>query len=247
MPEPVTPVPASQPSSVPATPGTPTPSPVPAPAGMPAQPVVDVEKLQREKAEVEAKLRKQEDDMNRMRSSLQKNQAQQEKEWKKRQEEILDQLEAERVSHLDEEGRKEYERSAALIRAQQLETDLQDAQSRLEELDAYNKAYTYFASQGVPLEALVTDQGYDALFQSGWGWITGEYQRLKTNPAPQTPPPPPPTAPPVNTNPGGTPPPSGQTWADIRRKYGSEDRFMQLVNRGRVSPQEIPGYEAPKS
>jgi hypothetical protein len=241
------PVTPAQPGQVPAQPGTPTPvSPVPVQPGTPTPPTVDVEAI---KAEYEGKLKQYERDLNRMKGSLQRNQSQAERAAQQRQEELEVALEAERVSHMDEAQRKEYERLAALDRAQELEQQLNDARSTAQEQIDYNKAYVYFTRRGVPADALVLDQGYQALFESGWEFINIEFDRLRSlqaaPPAPAAPPTPPGVNAPRVPATGATPVTGGNTWADIRTKYGSEDNFMRLVRRGRVPETEIPGYTPP--
>lgn len=245
MADPITPVPGSAPSTPVAAPAA-TPgitSPVTPQGATPAQPTVDVEKLKQEKERYEAEVRKYQEDLNRFKSASQKREDQLKREAEARATALEKQLEEIQLAGMDDDERKEYERQSSAARAADLERRAAELEQQNQEQSASFQAYTYFLGMGVPASALVVDQGYDALFQSGWGYIQQDYQRLKnaaTAPvAPSAPvPPEPPKAPPVVAH-NAAAPGSGMTWEDVQKKYNTNrEGIYRLYESGRI-PQSV--------
>jgi hypothetical protein len=227
-------VPGSEVEGVSATPAeTPNPSGVTEKVTPNAQPPVDVDALKQ----------KYEQDINRLRSSLQKQTAQVEKEWQSKYGNLQSQLHEIRMQGMTEEERAKYER--------QLESEeFQNLQSRLAELEnekaqqvATVNAFSFFTSQGVPAETLNLAEGYDAVVSAGWQYLTGELARLReaaANPQPVKPIEPAPlkSAPSVITDKGT--PGGGTTWAALRAQYGSDEAVYRAVEEGRLPSSVIP-------
>ena len=198
-----------------------------------AQPPVDVEAMRA----------KYERDINQLKSSLQKQTAQVEREGQQRAAELQRQLHEARMQGMTEEERGRYER--------QLESEeYQGLQSRLAELEnekasqvATVNAFQFFVSQGVPAEKLNLNEGYDAVANAGWQYLTGELARLRqlaAAPQPQKPVEPAPLkqAPGVVTDKGI--PATGTTWEALRAQYGSDEAVYRAVEEGRLSASVIP-------
>jgi uncharacterized coiled-coil protein SlyX len=193
--------------------------------------------------DVDALKAKYEKDLNAMKSTLQRQTAQVEKEWQSRYGELQREMHSIRMQGMTEEERARYER--------QLESEeFQSLQSRLAELEnekasqaATVNAFGFFINQGVPAEKLNLAEGYDAVVQSGWQYLTEELARLRTaaaNPQPVKPIEPAPLkpAPSVITDKGI--PASGTTWAALRAQYGSDEAVYRAVEEGRLPASVIP-------
>jgi hypothetical protein len=193
--------------------------------------------------DVEAIRAKYEKDINALKSSLQRREAQVEQEWRKRYSDLQGQLHQVRMQGMTEEERERYER--------QLESEeFQNLQSRLAELEnekaqqvATVNAFSFFIQQGVPADRLNLSEGYDAVVQNGWQYLTEELARLRqvaANPQPPAKPEPAPLkpAPSVVTDKGT--PASGTTWAALRAQYGSDEAVYRAVEEGRLPASVIP-------
>jgi hypothetical protein len=227
----------------PAAPAAPVQPVEPVAPATPSTPLPDAE-IQKA-AELERKLQQYEADVRALKSTSDKRYSEAEKQWKQQNEQLKKELERIRMSSMDDDERKAYEAELSVERTRQTETELQKARLDAEEYRSTMQALSYFLHQGVPPSELVTDQGYDALFNSGMTWMAGQLKRLQTNPVTATPPP----AQPGNPNsPLPTPPvvaTSNQalpnlkpTWADLRQKYGSDERVYALVEAG-ILPRDI--------
>lgn len=249
-PTPVNPAVPTPPVTEPAAPVTPgTPNTVGTPVSTPVQPAIDVEKM---KAEYEAQVAQYQRDINRMKSSFQKSEAQLKRESEVREAEFKRQLERIQVEGMDDDERKVYEQELARSQATENARRASELEQLNQELNASFQAYTYFLQNGVPADQLVTDSGYDQLFQSGWTFIMEDYQRLrqqvsqmKTNPAtPAAPVAQPPAAPQVVTHTAANP--SGNTWEDLvgpGKRFRNREEVYRLVESGRLSPSIIPGMD----
>jgi len=187
-------------------------------------------------------------DLNKMKSSFQRNEAKAQQEWQQRQSEYEREIERLRVSTMDENQRKEYEASAGTRRAQELEQQLAEYQNIATEAQSMLKAQQWFIAKGVPITELDLENGYDSLWNSGMEFITNDYERLRSSsltppsaPAPAAPQKPP-VAPEVVTQ-TNTPAFSGNTWADLEKMYGSQENVYRLVETGQLDPSVIPGFK----
>jgi hypothetical protein len=193
--------------------------------------------------DVEALRQKYEKDISALKSTLQRQTAQVEKEWQKRTSELQAQLHQVRMQSMTAEERERYER--------QLETEeYQSLQSRLAELEnekasqaATVNAFSFFLQQGVPADKLNLAEGYDAVVSQGWQYLTEELARLRT--AATNPPQPAKVEPaplkraPEVVNDKGIPA-SGTTWAALRAQYGTDEAVYRAVEEGRLPASVIP-------
>lgn len=206
----------------------------------PEQPASDVEAI---KADYETRLATMTSDMNAMKSSLQRRESTIQADNARRTAELQKQLKAVRLGNMDEEQRKKYEADLLQEELQNLNTQISELSREKQNQEAVLNALTFWLAQGVPQDKLVTDQGYDALVNSGWAYIRDEREQLKarvngelpkksvvktTKKAPS-----------VVTDkaaPSGT----GSTWPALVKKYGSEERVWQLVESGQLDPSILP-------
>ena len=182
-----------------------------------------------------------EKDINNIKSTFQRREAQLAKEAREREQELLRKLEETKVSGMDEEARKAYETQRAARRVQELETQLQEEQRKYQEYTTFQNALLQFRSAGVPENALITDGTLDDLVGSGWDWLTSRVRELESRSAvPATPPPPTlPDAPPVDTGRSSTTN-TKPGWPELIQKYGSREKVYELVEARRLSPDIIP-------
>jgi Skp family chaperone for outer membrane proteins len=206
-----------------------------------AQPPVDVEVI---RAEYEQKLQRYEKDINAMKSSLQRREAQVEQEWRKRYNDLQSQLHQVRMQGMTEEERERYERQLESEEFQSLQSRLAELENEKAQQVATVNAFSFFINQGVPADKLNLSEGYDAVVSSGWQYLTEELARLRqaaANPQPQpakVEPAPLKEAPKVVNDKGI--PATGTTWAALRATYGSDEAVYRAVEEGRLSPSVIP-------
>lgn len=209
-------------SEVAATPATVTPNPV----------------------DVDALRAKYEKDINALKSTLQRQTAQVEKEWQSRYGDLQRQVHEARMKGMTDEERSRYER--------QIENEeYQGLQSRLAELENERalqaqtvNAYQFFVSQGVPANLLNLAEGYDTVVSAGWQYLTEELSRLRqiaTNPQPKPVEPAPlKQAPGVVTDKGT--PATGTTWSALRKQFGSDENIYRAIEEQRLDPSVLPPY-----
>jgi Skp family chaperone for outer membrane proteins len=207
------------------------------PQGTPApQSPQDVERL---RLEYETKLAQSQQDLNKLKSSLQSREAQVQKEWQTKYDELQRQMREVRMSGMDENQRKQYEVQLQQEEFNRLQEQLQEQTRKNQEYMAVLDAQTFFMNKGVPADKLILNQGYDALVQSGWDYVSAELERARSAQAnPPSSPQPPKQAPGVVTD--KSTPTTGTTWAELRKLYGSDEAVYQLVEQGRLDPSVIP-------
>ena len=192
-------------------------------------------------AELESQLAKTNQDLNRMKSTFQRSEAELKRGWEQREREYQQQLENLKVSGMDEDQRKAYEASSTSRRLAEMEQQMAALEDQKVQTEAMFKAQNYFISQGVPASELNVDEGYEELWNSGMGFITQEFQRLKNqSPVAQTPQVKTPVAAPAVVTTTNTPAYTGPTWDELVKKYGSEEEVYRLVETQRLDPTTIP-------
>jgi hypothetical protein len=202
----------------------------------PAQPQVDVETLRQE---YDLKLQAAQTDLNKLKSSLQKREADITKEYQQRQQLMEKQLHEARIANMDETQRKQYEANMQTEEYQNLQKQLKETEQKNQETAEVLNAMQFFLQKGVPADRLILNQGYNALTTSGWEYIEEEMTRLRqqvSNPKLQKPDRK--TAPPVVTDKAS--PSKGTTWKELRAKYGSEEAVYQAIESGSLDPSILP-------
>lgn len=209
-----------------------------------AQPSPDAETA-RIKAEYDKKLEKYEQDLNKMKSSLQSQSSQKDREWQAKYDELQEQLNQARMSKMTAEERKEYEQQLRDEELGKLQEQLESVQTERQTMAQILDAAQFFLNRGVPANKLVMNEGYDALARSGWDYIDAELAELRkqkgTGPtAPEQPANPAALheAPEVDTTKG--PPSPGPTWAAYRAKGISDEDVYRNVESGRWPSSAIP-------
>jgi len=195
-------------------------------------------------ADADAALRKQlekyEQDIRKLKSTGDKRFAEAEQNWQKRENELRREMQELRLASLDEAGREKYLQQIEKERMQSLETKATESDKIRAEYDASLKAIDYYTKLGVPLSELTMGEGYDALFQSGFKYVSERFKAIAENPEPvKNDPKAPPPAPEV-AKVSGTTPHLKPTMTDLVKKYGSLDEVFRLVENGRLDPSIIP-------
>jgi hypothetical protein len=208
-----------------------------------AAPVDAGSQLDALKVEYEAKLRAYQDDLNHMKSSFQRKEAERERDWTQRREDYEREVERLKLSTMDEDQRKQYESESTVRRMTELENQLRNMAEEKSNYESMLRAQNYFIARGVPANELSLDEGYEALWNSGMAWIDKDYTRLKqlaSNPPVQpVTPQKPPEAPPVVTT-TNSPAYAGTRWKELVKEYGSEEAVYQGVEHGQIDPSVIP-------
>lgn len=192
------------------------------------------------KAEYEGKLDKLNNDLNAMKSTFQRNEAQLKKDWAQRESQYKKEMEDLRLSTMDDDQRARYEKELTSNRAIELESRLAELEKERSEMEASLAAQKYFIAQGVKPEALVLDDGYDSLWASGMSALITELTALRQG---STTPPAKPEkkkAPPVVSGTDNTPY-TGTTWEALTKKYGSEENVYNMIESGQLPASVLPG------
>jgi hypothetical protein len=197
-------------------------------------PQPDVEKV---KSEYEQKLTQMSQDLNQLKSSLQRREHEQRQNYEKQIAETQKQLREARMQGMDENQRKAYEVQMQQEEYQSLQSRLEEYERKNAEYEQMNGAQTFFMQKGVPANRLVLNQGYEALVQSGWDWVSEQLTRVNS-PAQPTQPAPLKPAPSVITD--KSTPSTGTTWAELRAKYGSDETIYRLIEQGQLDPGVLP-------
>lgn len=205
------------------------------PEATPAQPTVDVEQLQKQ---YETKLSASQADLDKLKSALQKREAELTKEYQQRERNLQEQLKQAKLSTMDEAQRAKYEEELKSEEWQSLNQQLNDAQQSVRESQEILNAMRFFISQGVPADRLVLDQGYNGVTESGWAYIREELETLRNAASKATQKPERKTAPDVVTD--KSIPSKGVTWKQLRETYGSEEAVYQAIEQGLLDPSILP-------
>lgn len=184
---------------------------------------------------------KLEKDINQIKSTFQRREAQLNKEAKEREAALLRQLEESKLQGMDEEARKAYEATRFSRENEALKQQLDEERRKYQEYTTFNNAVLQFRGAGVPEASLVLDGSLDDLVQSGWDYLTSRVRELEAKvQTPQTPAPKElPAAPEVDT--GKTQGVNTKpTWPELIAKYGSREQVYTLVEQRQLSPDIIP-------
>lgn len=133
----------------------------------------DVQKL------VNEKVQKYEEDIRKLKSTFDRREAESRKAQEQREAELARKLRELELKGMDETERKKYEESHKDEELSRLATEKQLYQRKLEELSQARMYEKFFIENGVPASELVTDQGVEALAESGWKGVTKMMNSLK--------------------------------------------------------------------
>lgn len=201
--------------------------------------------------ELEKTLKAREQDINKLKSTYDRQMAQAKKQFEEQQKQLQEELRKVKMSGMSDEQKQQFERQLELEQAQQWREEAQRLQREKQEFEIMNNYAQYFQENGVPRENLVFDSGVDALVQSGWEGIQKEMTNLKTKVSEyekkltqgtvldqgqqqQTPEQPAQQRSPITDTPSPTN--KSWTWAEIEKHYGSIDAYFNKVERGEISP-----------
>lgn len=204
-----------------------------------SQTPVDVEAL---KADYEKKLAASQQDLNKLKSSLQQREAQIVKDSQQKYSELQRQLHEVRMSTMDDDARKKYEAQLVTEEYQSLQEQMAEINRKNQEYQSMLDAQQFFLNKGVPADRLVLNQGYEVLVESGWNWVTERLQAIQnaaSNPTTKSEPAPLRQAPNVVTD--KATPHTGTTWSDLLQKYGTAENVYRAVEEGRLPASIIPG------
>ena len=196
-----------------------------------------------ERASLEARYQR---DINGLKSTLQKQMAEQQRQWDAQRAAYEKRIQEIEVQGMDDKARKEYEQRKAAEDAQSWQQRYQDAVAQLEERQAMEQWIQYFLAQGIPATALNMGAGLDGLISSGWEAVSSELAELRkrTSTTPGTSQPAQRLSqdanpPQVLTNQPGTPA-TGTSWDALIAKYGSAETVYSMVEQGKLPPSIIP-------
>lgn len=199
--------------------------------------------VQRPEVDVDALRAKYETDINNLKSTLQKREAQVTREWQERYSGLERRLHETAMKSMTEEERARYERQLETEEFQSLQSRLAELENERNTLASTYGAKDFFISQGVPANLLNVSDGYESVVNAGWGYLTKELADLRaarSNPQPQQPTQPAPLkqAPGVVTDKGT--PASGTTWAALIAEFGSMEAVFRAVEEQRLDPSVLP-------
>lgn len=209
-----------------------------------SMPGVGESDVQKQIADLQKRLADREQDINKLKSSLQSGYAKKEKEWQQEKSRLEQELEQLRVSRMDETERKKYEADKEQTRLKELADRLSQYQQRESEMEQRTQYVDFFKSQfGIEPEKLQREGTLEDLWNSGWSAVRDELslskkeleelKKFKAEKEGEVEPPP------VVEKPGGTPK-VGNTWKDLQDKYGSLDRVFELIEQKKLSPDILP-------
>jgi len=213
----------------------------------------DVQALQEK---MDALAQTYEKDLRGLKSSLQRRESELTRQWQEQEQAYQNKIRQLELAGLDDDARAEYEANFAVERVQELENQLRQANSEIEQREAFNAALSYFTQAGISPSSLDAENGYEALIQSGWEALRTERDELReklkstkteTKSTKDNQPNPPKPAPSVDT--GGGTPATGITWADVMSsgKYETEEDVYRAFEQGLIPASAIPGNKEVES
>ena len=177
---------------------------------------------------------KYEKDIRALKSSLQRNQSEMERNYKQQLEAANQQVTQLRMATMSDTDKEAFYQQQL---AQQLEAERQRSQQLQQQLQTNSQMgqwHNYFIQQGVPADRLDTSN-YSALYTSGMAAMTEELSNLRKGGSKKVE-----KTPPNVTVPSGGAPVIGANWPDLIKKHGSQERVYDLVEQGLLPPDIIP-------
>jgi len=207
-----------------------------------ADPQNDAEKVALDLADMKEQSAKLQDDLNRMKSSNQKREAQTLKDFETKESNFKKEIQNLRLSGLNDEDKVEYEKQLAKERLQELQTANEQLVAEKQTQQARQESLQYFLGHGIDQKDLSLDGDYSDLVKSGWDALTAKQKQLedenaslrskKTATASGE------TAPDILDVDGV--PAATKTWAELVTEYGSEEAVYTAVESGDLPASEIP-------
>jgi hypothetical protein len=198
---------------------------------------VKFEKLQEDNKKFQSKY---EQDINGLKSSLQKDKSNAEKEWKAKEASYLEKIRQMEYSTLPDDQKSQYMAQLESQRFQDQQEQLQQREQDLANMQALQAWQKFFLDQGVKSTDLVGND-LNEIIASGYGALAKERDELRrenaelkskvTTPEKKR-------APSV-VQPNGAPAVSN-TWSDLIKKYGSMDKVYSLIETGMLSADILP-------
>lgn len=179
---------------------------------------------------------KYERDIAGLKSSLQKQQAELQRNWESEREQYEEQLIRLKTASMDDDERTAFERSLLEERLEKERQRRAELEARLQEQQAAQSWATWFVENGVPLAELDTTS-YQSVFETGMNKLAEMAQNAqRQTAAPSSPPAP--KAPKVAVDTGTVS--SGPTWSELVDRYGSQENVYRAVEQGWLDPTIIP-------
>jgi hypothetical protein len=215
---------------------------------MPTQPAPDVgsDKLK----ELEAKIQAREQDINKLKSTYDKQLAQTKKQFEEEQRKLQEEVQKAKLATMTDEQKAQFERQLELEQAQQWKQKALQYEQQMQELEVRNNYTQYFVEQmGVPKEKLNLNGDINALVQSGWEGVQSQVKELQSKVSeyetkltqgtalqPQQPEVPE-RSPLTNQINSGAP---KIAWADIEKRYPNLEEYFAKLERDEIDPRTIP-------
>lgn len=115
-------------------------------------------------------------DVNNVKSTFQRREAQLSKQWEEERAQLFTELEQYKLSTLDEEGRKQYEEELRNQQLRQYEQELQKYKQKDAEWSQVQQAVEFFRTRGIDASTLPISEGYAAVFEAGMERVFSELE-----------------------------------------------------------------------
>ena len=189
---------------------------------------------------------KAEQDLGNLRRSLDQRYAEAEKGWEQQEKSYREKLFELETADMDENELLKHQHNLANEQIVALEQTITDGQAKIRELTTVDTWINFFGENGIPRKELILNQGLEVAVQSGWDAFSKKLKALEAQVAGEAPPsdappetpPKPDDAPEVLTDLGGIP--TGKTWPELIKQYGSQEEVFRLVEQQLLDPSIIP-------
>lgn len=194
--------------------------------------------------ELEGKLQQREQDLNKLKSSLQSSFEKERQQWNAQWQQTQKEINELRMSKMTDEEKVQYQRTLENEEATKWRQRAEELERQQYETQVANNYVSFFRDLGVDTSKIDNSQGLDGIVNSGWQQVKALIDDLRskantgTQQAPTQQPQQANQRSPLPASPNSQPP--GNTWADIKQKYGSLEDFFGRLERGEISPNEIP-------
>lgn len=180
-------------------------------------------------------------DISQLKSSLQRNAAEDKKKWEYEKAEYERRLQDTQMAGMSESDRKAYQAQVEQNRLRQMEEENSRLRNQMTEQQQRQGYAAWFLQNGVRVEDLVMTGSVQELVDSGWSSLKKQKDDLQmqlskvqgstTKPS---------QSPPNVIQPQGGVPVTGPTWTELIKKYGTQEQVYKLVEQGTLPPSIIP-------